>query len=138
MRRVLLLLALTPACGRPDRFEDGDICVDPGVVAEFAAGDAITFEVVFDDCISACARRVKTSCDVQVDGDDIFLDASGSFLPPGPGACVALCAVLSARCEVNDLSPGTYTVHHGDQQLVVTLPSSEAPDQPVECGFFGP
>ncbi|MBZ5709143.1 hypothetical protein [Nannocystis pusilla] len=139
MRRLLsLLLVLIPACGSPNQFEEGDVCVDPSLVAMFEAGDAITFEVVFEECISACARRVETACDVRVEGDVIFLDARGSYREPGPGACIALCAQLEARCEVPDLAPGTYKVRSGDHELTVTLPSAEPPDQPDSCQYFLP
>jgi hypothetical protein len=139
MRRLLpLLLILTPACRPGTEFDQGDICVDPGVVAEFAAGDAITFEVVFQECISACARDVETACDVRVEGDTIWLDASGSYKESARRTCVALCAELSAECEVPDLAPGTYTVRSGDHELVVTLPSAEAPELASTCQFFGP
>lgn len=135
---AFLLLAVIPACGAPHEFDEGEICIAPSVVAEFEAGDDLTFEVILDSCIDACARGVESSCDVRVEGDVIHLDATGSYREGGSRVCVAVCGVLSAQCVVPDLSPGTYTVRSGEFELSLTLPAAEPPALPDSCGYNPP
>jgi hypothetical protein len=132
MRRPLaLLFVLASACAEGE----GHICVDPAAAASFEEGDELTVHVVLESCISACARRVRTSCEVSVDGDTIHLDARGSYIKPSPlGACVALCADLTAECVVPDLPPGTYEIHAGDNMITLVLPATGPIRLASECG----
>lgn len=135
MRSVSLLLAcaLAAACNGEHVYEDGPICPDVDELVAFRAGDVLEIRIVFDDCISACAEEVSATCDVEVEGATITLDARGSWREPGAGACVALCATLTATCMVDGLSAGTYEVRSRDRAVTITLPSAAPPDFDPAC-----
>ncbi|MCY1010028.1 hypothetical protein OV079_31590 [Nannocystis pusilla] len=109
----------------------------PAEAAAFQDGDDFTFRVILEECISACARLVKTSCEVQVEGTTIYLEARGSYLKPGPAApCVTLCAELKAECVVPDLAPGTYEIRAGANSMKLALPATGPIKLDSGCGYF--
>lgn len=134
MRSASLVLAclLAAACDE-HHFEEGPICPDADEVVAFAPGDVLEVRVVFNECISACARDVSASCDVSVEGDTIKLDARGSYRKPGRGACAAVCATLTATCMIEGLAPGTYTLESGEHTLELTLPADAPPEVDISC-----
>lgn len=125
----LALLGL--ACGGPQTFTEGAICVEAGALADFQEGDALALEVILDDCM-ACPKDFGAGCDVSRDGDIITVNAHGRY-SPRRGPCDS-CIVLKTACNVGGLSPGTYTIRSGDNELEVTLPGPDPAQLDPLCG----
>ncbi|HEY8376815.1 MAG TPA: hypothetical protein VIK91_10015 [Nannocystis sp.] len=122
---VPLLAVLASACPSPEHYDEGIICIDPDVPANFQEGDVVSFTVILDECMH-CPKEFNAACSVTRDGDEITLDVGG-YYKKRQGGCEA-CIILKTACEIGGLSPGTYTVRSGSHKLVVNLGS----DDPVE------
>lgn len=133
MRSALLVCVLAAACNGEHAYHDGPICLDVDALRGFAPGDPLEVRVVLDDCISACAREVHADCSAEVRGETITLDVYGSWREPGSGACIDLCAALTATCVIENLPPGTYELRSGGHALKLSLPSEEAPALDPAC-----
>lgn len=127
---VPLLLVFAPACAEQHNFSEGEICLDAPALASFAEGDELEIVVLLDDCM-ACPKDFTVNCEVERDGDTINLLAAGSYTQRS-GPCDS-CLDLKVGCVVGGLSPGTYTIRSGDNELQVTLPQADAPQLDPVC-----
>lgn len=112
-RAVLAVGLLACTSCRERAFEDLDICFP-------LASDRIVVEVS-----AACAsdhRGAELSCDVEVDGTNVHVDANGHDGRDPDGACEP---ALIARCETEELPEGMYTVHFEDGTFEVAVPNSD-------------
>lgn len=86
--------------------------------------------VSMDSCLSSsCSDDQEAECQIEVDGDDIFVSSSGSYTDRThleEGVCTSDCGgSFYADCGELTLAEGTYTVHHGDETSELTIPSEE-------------
>lgn len=117
----LLLVGLAaPGCGGGETYDAGVICLDDAAVDGFTKGDVLTVQIVFDDCISACAEDVEASCEIVVAGSTLRVEGQASWRRGGLG-CAAVCEVLEATCVASGLEPGMYTIVSGAEILKVDL-----------------
>lgn len=115
----LALLGLL-ACAEPHTYTEGAICLEQAALADFEDGDLLALEVILDDCM-ACPKDFGAACEVSRDGDIVTLDARGSYTPRR-GPCDS-CITLKTACNIGGLSPGTYKIRSGDNELELTLPA---------------
>ncbi|MBL9106201.1 MAG: hypothetical protein JNL82_35085 [Myxococcales bacterium] len=131
---LLCLLALA-ACG-PESYFEGPICPKPEALAEFMDGDNLSIEVILDDCPPGCGGNSSVSCEATRMGDEIDLDARGTYQKKGGnGSCAAVCVPIVATCNVAGLDAGTYTINSGSHSLKITIPSDDPPNYEAACGF---
>lgn len=126
-----LLLVFASACAEHHNYVEGDICLDPAALSSFAAGDELEIVVLLDDCM-ACPKDFAADCEVDRNGDVIDLHAHGSYTQRR-GPCDT-CLQFKVACVVGGLSPGTYTIRSGDNQVEVTLPQADPPQLDPVCG----
>lgn len=95
------------------------------------AGEPFEITVLFADCLSGCAEVRDTSCEIEVDGDEIALTSEGSYVDrtSEEGGCPDVCVVASATCDVPGLDEGSYTLEHGDMTYAFDVPGDE--DEPA-------
>lgn len=111
-------LCLSPQ-GAPDRFE-------PNADAEvFPERRGLKVSVTMPTCLSStCSKDMKAQCAVTVDGPGVLtVQSSGSYRDEG-NTCSADCRFLIARCETPPLEPGNYRVRHGNDELMIQIPST--------------
>lgn len=119
----LLLVGLAAAplgCGGAETYDSGVICLDDAAVDGFTKDDVLSVQIVFDDCISACAEDVEASCEIVVAGSTLRVEGQASWRHGGLG-CAAVCNVLEATCVASGLEPGMYTIVSGAEILKVDL-----------------
>lgn len=129
MRIAIVALALA-ACPEPapdwtwelrTATDEGSVCVE-GAVDEMA-----NVVVIADDCqSSSCTRNQVRSCSADLDGTTITVTSAFEWeTAVGDVDCTDDCQPLGAGCEVGPLAAGTYTIQHGDDETVVTIPTSD-------------
>ncbi len=123
-------------CFQPDveRFDEGKLCLyahapeSPGMAGpaqDFAVGEPLFASVSTEDCISACIENELATCAVRVAGNLITVHSELSWdEPPGEQVCIALCGSLGAVCTSGPLAAGVYTVTHGGELRVLSVPST--------------
>ena len=82
--------------------------------------------VALTDCLSgSCTVARHASCTVLMADGVLRITSEGSYrvaTPPG-GWCTRDCVLLVARCQTPPLPAGTYTIRHGVDELVITVPT---------------
>jgi len=133
-------LALAPCgCNSADveTSDVGKLCVyattpaSPGANSpeqSFVSDQQIYVSVTLDNCLSACIRNEVASCSVAKEGQRLIVSSNFSYDKPEAGkACIALCNSLSAVCQTEPLSAGSYVVEHGSDEYTLTVPSQDVP-----------
>ncbi len=118
----LSLLSLSCGPGDPvvQTYDDeATICVGTNSLGQsdgpLEPGDTVIVTAIFDECISACARNVETSCEVETAAGGVRVSTSASFEHPPPDTtCTMQCVVLHADCGEVTLDDGELLIHHGD------------------------
>jgi hypothetical protein len=101
---------------RTEIVDDGDICV-----RSTSRGD-LDVRVEFPTCLSgSCDKVVSTSCSFELTGTELLVH-SRAVIDSHGGECTLDCRVINAACTLSDVAPGEYTVIHGDDREIVTLP----------------
>jgi hypothetical protein len=138
-RKILGVLMATLACGGEEAKEpatdqhaqadagrplvltrqyanEGAVCMSPVTV------DDLRIQVVLDECASYCSE-VDASCTASLQGDTIQLIGQGqSVVPDARLDCPAACLVVEARCTLEDVPPGAYTLRYGSRTHPIVLP----------------
>ena len=122
LRFALLICFTAPmACGDPQEpemvtFEDaGLVCISDTV----EPGATVSVQIQFDECISACATDIQTSCSVEEswDGWGVYiLTNAASYTAPAPDtSCDDLCLELTADCGEITVGDGEIAFVHGEE-----------------------
>lgn len=113
---------------------EGSVCLGldhpHGLPVDALEGDEpFPMIVGFESCLSSsCSQDLEANCEVEIDGDDIFLSSTGSYgdrTHLEGGMCTEDCRSLYADCGNLILEEGSYTVHHGDETVELTIPSDD-------------
>lgn len=142
-RKVRLLCGLVAyiavaACSPSETFRfanEGKICLWPaGAAAEeplgsqsllnYEIGHALRVTVLMPTCLSSsCSKEPRATCEVKrVGPQSLEVTSEGSYREEGR-TCSADCGFLVARCESPVLEAGSYTIRHGKDQLMLTVPT---------------
>ncbi|MCB9673329.1 MAG: hypothetical protein H6734_27955 [Alphaproteobacteria bacterium] len=118
---------------------DGQACLYGEGGADWMASDT-TFVadgptevlVTFEECASGCASEVTASCEATLEGDQVVVTGSASYVVPGGNpTCVAMCVVVQATCDGPTLPAGSYPLVWGSSGDVAVVPSAgEVPCAP--------
>ena len=127
MRRlatILLLLAPT-ACDDIGHVvvNRGEVCLDRDQVLAFKQIGELQLRVALD-CESACVEGEEATCEASIDGPIIALESQFLWTVPTEQDCAVRCEEMWATCTVPGTFPGRYTLVHGDDSLVLDLPSN--------------
>ncbi len=123
------------ACGSHVSFEnEGRLCLfaaepNPFVTQtpqDFVAGNSVELLVVMESCVSSsCTSDIAATCEASMTGSQITVTSAGSYSEDtGLGGCTDDCRAVSATCSTGPLQPGSYTVVHGEDELVLEVPAS--------------
>ena len=138
---ALTALALLIACQNSENtsFEnEGQLCVSPqgaperfepiAEAAVFPERQSLKVSVKLPTCLSGgCSKDIKAKCAVTVASPGVLtVQSSGSYREEG-NTCPPVCHVLIARCETPTLEPGNYRVRHGNEELMIQIPSTVIP-----------
>lgn len=143
MRQQLLCAAVIAAfagCSTRQSLEnEGALCAmsqvrDDTIVATswqepqtFAADAPVYLRYFSTHCLSSsCDTDRESGCTVQLEGNVLRVESHLEWTRgPGP-ACTDDCGIMTAVCQSPPLPAGTYTVRHGAQEMVLTVPSESA------------
>jgi hypothetical protein len=136
---VLFPIILTSCGGGKDRVEytdQGRLCVYASQPTpfdqnpqEFVADAPIHVMVTHHGCLSSsCTEDRESSCTIDVQGQVVTVSSQGGFTDTSGAsvACTDDCALVAGACSTAALPAGTYTLHHGDDSLTLTIPSTAA------------
>ncbi len=131
----LAYLALfTPGCDTERSYSDeGKLCAygsradaTSEVVGstEFSVGQRIQLTYSLNDCLSSsCDTNRAASCSVIRDGSLLQVSSTASYTQSSQRGCTEDCGRLSAICQSEILPAGEYRVVHGNEEMIVTVPS---------------
>jgi hypothetical protein len=127
MRRSLLVFVGLVAGCDGIRFWNAGGAEDEGIVCVVGEGGGVAAVYVFsDDCLSSeCTRAQTGACVATLDGDRILVESTFSWESKSgiPMACTDDCGDLTASCSVGPLEEGSYTLLHGGDELVISIPN---------------
>lgn len=90
----------------------------------FVADGATEVLVTFEECASGCASEVTASCEATVQGTEVVVTGSASYVVPGGSpTCPAMCVVVQATCDGPALSAGTWELVWGASGDAIVVPS---------------
>jgi hypothetical protein len=122
---VLVVIGMTFACGRWETVtfvDEGDLCFEQ-------RGPSVAVSVTAPDCLSSsCSRDLDGSCTSQLDGTTIVLTSEISWEDDEAkfAQCTSDCGAPTIECDLGELPDGTYTVVHGEEQVSLVVPVTEA------------
>lgn len=129
------LAAVTFGCDEDIGFDEdvdtGSVCIRQSI------DGALEINVASETCYSgSCSEKLVSQCSLTRDGADLKL-TSYTRVKTWGGTCTDDCVSYSAACELADVPPGTYTLHHGEFAGTITLPLTaawaSAPDSFPPC-----
>ncbi len=112
--------------------DEGPVCFGDVTSGQGLEADEPFFVTVsIEGCLSSsCTADQQAECEIEVDGDEIFVSSSGSYSELThieEGGCTDDCGgAVEADCGSLTLAEGTYTVYHGDKSSELTIPSDGA------------
>jgi hypothetical protein len=125
----LALVACTFARGEADR---AVLCLgetpeasEEGSALEINAGEALQLSV--QDGMGCHTEDLEVSCIAEVVDDEIFVTTETTWtrVQPLATSCEAVLFTAVGSCATSaPLEEGTYTVHYGDQSLVIEVPGT--------------
>lgn len=110
----------------------GEVCVSaeegwPTDSQTFEEGAPVYVTVRFAECLSdSCTSARSASCTVLLEGNQLIVDAEGSYIDESSAgtSCTTACNTLDAECRTpGPLPAGEYTVVYGDASMPLTVPS---------------
>jgi hypothetical protein len=81
---------------------------------------------VREGCGSVCGQSPAFTCDVQVNGSVIAVNATVTECSRSDQVCPAVCRVATVSCTVPSLAPGSYSVVNDSTVLTQALVISAA------------
>jgi hypothetical protein len=86
--------------------------------------ETLSLTVVFPGCLStSCDRVVSAECNISVSGTRIEITSRGVSESSGAELCTSDCRTMKTTCQSDGpLSPGEYSVVHGDDEGSLSLP----------------
>lgn len=95
---------------------EGAVCLSS------ASGDDLRIQVVLDECAIYCSE-IEASCGASLRGDTVQLMGQGrSSVADARLDCPDTCLVVEARCTLEDVPPGIYTLRYGSRTTQIELP----------------
>ncbi len=92
--------------------------------------------VVFHHALSECDEFLDPTCRVSFDGNDIFVESSGTIrFHKDRRDCDTRIVPAIASCDTPPLEEGSYAFHHGAASVNLLVPSTNTVEcQPVDEG----
>jgi hypothetical protein len=123
MRALALFGLLCIACEDPVR----EGLADTGPLCLYTRADgALQVVVQFPVCLSStCDRPVSENCSVERSGNELRVSSRLVWEASLAEDCTADCLVRVASCVLPEVEAGSYTVSHGAESAIVSLPTDE-------------
>lgn len=104
---------------RTEFMDTGALCV------RSEPDDKVSVSVIVDACASGCARISAATCELVVADTELGLHSSIQVEEQvGPDvSCPSVCVVIGVSCAAMPVSPGEYTIRHGDDVTTIHLPA---------------
>lgn len=87
--------------------------------------DKVSVRVIVDTCASGCSRISAATCELVVANTELGLHSAIQVEERvGPDvACPSVCVEIQVSCAAMAVSPGEYTIRHGDDVATIRLPA---------------
>ena len=114
--------------------DEGQACVIPqtdpsisgGPEVEIRADEELLVHVLSDGCQSWCAKVKESSCSVFTDGSIIRVSSHAEVTEviDSSEGCQEECRRVESPCPLGPLSPGSYTILHGNESQMIEVPGT--------------